>query len=41
MSSEDAYNEQYAAWHIYKGGPQARADQQTGRDAKTGRLGGA
>src|SRR5215469_1233558 len=21
MSSEDAYNEQYAAWHIYKGGP--------------------
>jgi nicotinamidase-related amidase len=23
MSSEDAYNEQYAAWHIYKGGPQA------------------
>jgi nicotinamidase-related amidase len=22
MSSEDAYNEQYAAWHIYKGGPQ-------------------
>ena len=23
MSSEDAYNEQYAAWHIYKGGSQA------------------
>jgi nicotinamidase-related amidase len=22
MSSEDAYNEQYAAWHIYKGGSQ-------------------
>ena len=22
MSSEDAYNEQYAAWHIYKSGPQ-------------------
>jgi nicotinamidase-related amidase len=21
MSSEDAYNEQYAAWHLYKGGP--------------------
>ena len=21
MSAEDAYNEQYAAWHIYKGGP--------------------
>jgi nicotinamidase-related amidase len=21
MSSEDLYNEQYAAWHIYKGGP--------------------
>ena len=23
MSAEDAYNEQYAAWHIYKGGPAA------------------
>jgi nicotinamidase-related amidase len=22
MSSENTYNEQYAAWHIYKGGPQ-------------------
>ena len=22
MSSENAYNEQYAAWHIYQGGPQ-------------------
>jgi nicotinamidase-related amidase len=21
MSAEDAYNEQYAAWHLYKGGP--------------------
>ena len=21
MSAEDAYNEQYAAWHIFKGGP--------------------
>jgi nicotinamidase-related amidase len=21
MSSEDPYNEQYAAWHMYKGGP--------------------
>ena len=21
LSSEDAYNEQYAAWHLYKGGP--------------------
>ena len=21
MSSEDSYNEQYAAWHLYKGGP--------------------
>ena len=21
MSSEDTYNEQYAAWHLYKGGP--------------------
>jgi nicotinamidase-related amidase len=23
MSSEDAFNEQYAAWHLYKGGPVA------------------
>jgi nicotinamidase-related amidase len=23
MSAEDAYNEQYAAWHLYKGGPVA------------------
>ncbi len=23
MSAEDAFNEQYAAWHIYKGGPAA------------------
>jgi nicotinamidase-related amidase len=22
LSAEDAYNEQYAAWHMYKGGPQ-------------------
>ena len=21
MSAEDPYNEQYAAWHLYKGGP--------------------
>jgi hypothetical protein len=21
MSAEDAYNEQYAVWHLYKGGP--------------------
>jgi hypothetical protein len=21
MSAEDAYNEQYAAWHLYKGAP--------------------
>jgi hypothetical protein len=21
MSAEDSYNEQYAAWHLYKGGP--------------------
>jgi hypothetical protein len=21
MSAEDPFNEQYAAWHLYKGGP--------------------
>ena len=29
MSSEEAYNEQYAAWHMYKGGPTAVTDQTT------------
>ena len=29
MSSEDAYNEQYAAWHMYKGGPSVVTDQTT------------
>jgi nicotinamidase-related amidase len=29
MSAEDAYNEQYAAWHMYKGGPTAVTDQTT------------
>ena len=24
MSAEDPYNEQYAAWHMYKGGPDYR-----------------
>ncbi len=29
MSAEDAYNEQYAAWHLYKGGPAALTDNVT------------
>jgi nicotinamidase-related amidase len=29
MSSEDLYNEQYAAWHIYKGGPAALTNNAT------------
>jgi nicotinamidase-related amidase len=29
MSAEDAYNEQYAAWHIYKGGPAALVNNAT------------
>jgi nicotinamidase-related amidase len=29
MSSEDAYNEQYAAWHLYKGGPAALVNNVT------------
>jgi nicotinamidase-related amidase len=29
MSSEDAYNEQYAAWHLYKGGPAIITDKIT------------
>jgi nicotinamidase-related amidase len=29
MSSEDVYNEQYAAWHMYKGGPAVVTDQTT------------
>jgi nicotinamidase-related amidase len=29
MSSEDAYNEQYAAWHMAKGGPAVVTDQTT------------
>jgi len=29
MSAEDAYNEQYAAWHIYKGGPAALVQNAT------------
>lgn len=29
LSSEDAYNEQYAAWHLYKGGPAAVTRQVT------------
>jgi nicotinamidase-related amidase len=29
MSAEDAYNEQYAAWHIYKGGPARLTDNAT------------
>ena len=29
MSAEDAYNEQYAAWHIYKGGPARLVDNAT------------
>ena len=29
MSSEDAFNEQYAAWHLYKGGPVALVEHVT------------
>jgi nicotinamidase-related amidase len=29
MSAEDAYNEQYAAWHLYKGGPAVLTDSVT------------
>jgi nicotinamidase-related amidase len=29
MSAEDAYNEQYAAWHLYKGGPAIITDKIT------------
>jgi nicotinamidase-related amidase len=29
MSAEDAYNEQYAAWHLYKGGPVVLTDSVT------------
>jgi nicotinamidase-related amidase len=29
MSSEDAFNEQYAAWHLYKGGPVALVENVT------------
>ena len=29
MSSEDAFNELYAAWHLYKGGPAALVDNVT------------
>ena len=29
MSAEDPYNEQYAAWHIYKGGPARLVDNAT------------
>jgi nicotinamidase-related amidase len=29
MSAEDAYNEQYAAWHLYKGGPSTITDKIT------------
>jgi nicotinamidase-related amidase len=29
MSAEDAYNEQYAAWHLYKGGPAVLTDKVT------------
>ena len=29
MSAEDAYNEQYAAWHLYKGGPIALTENVT------------
>jgi nicotinamidase-related amidase len=29
MSSEDPYNEQYAAWHLYKGGPTIITDKIT------------
>jgi hypothetical protein len=29
MSAEDPYNEQYAAWHLYKGGPVNLTDKVT------------
>jgi hypothetical protein len=29
MSAEDPYNEQYAAWHLYKGGPVNLTDNVT------------
>jgi len=29
MSSEDPYMEQYAAWHMFKGGPAIVTDQTT------------
>jgi nicotinamidase-related amidase len=29
MSAEDAYNEQYTAWHLYKGGPAVLTDNVT------------
>src|SRR5215467_6788520 len=29
MSAEDAFNEQYAAWHLYKGGPVALVEHVT------------
>jgi nicotinamidase-related amidase len=29
MSAEDLYNEQYAAWHLYKGGPAVLTDNVT------------
>jgi nicotinamidase-related amidase len=29
MSAEDAYNEQYATWHLYKGGPAVLTDNVT------------
>jgi nicotinamidase-related amidase len=29
MSSDDTYTEQYAAWHMYKGGPAVVTDQVT------------
>ena len=29
MSAEDAFNEQYAAWHLYKGGPVALVENVT------------
>jgi nicotinamidase-related amidase len=29
MSSDEAYGEQYAAWHMYKGGPAIVTDQVT------------
>jgi nicotinamidase-related amidase len=29
MSSDDTYMEQYAAWHMYKGGPAIVTDQVT------------